>query len=204
MPVGPEIGLGVVSELLDDLGSHPEGRSDDGVPLGHGVCQLAGDAEIRELGVPGVVEKDVAGLDVAVDLASRVQIGETVQGVSKDSRDLRLSEGGLAESHEVRDGSPAAVLHDDPEVGVVEVGAVVADDEGGAALLHDADLLDDVLQIRVHRHLLDRHHHAALLLHRLVHCAVAALPQLSHHLEHLLRLLRQQSRLQAPFRGHRL
>lgn len=48
-PEAPDIGLGVVAALLDDLGRHPVGRSDEGVLLGHGGGKLTRDSEIGEL-----------------------------------------------------------------------------------------------------------------------------------------------------------
>ena len=40
-----------------------------------------------------------------------------------------------------------------PQVGVFEVGAVVLDNVGRVTLLHDRDLFDDFLKIRINRHL---------------------------------------------------
>lgn len=45
----PDIGLGVVTALLDDFGRHPVGRSYKGVLLGHGRGELTRDSEIGEL-----------------------------------------------------------------------------------------------------------------------------------------------------------
>ena len=45
---------------------------------------------------------------------------------------------------------PLVSQHPYPEVGVLEVGAVVLDDVGRIALLHDRDFLDDLLQVGVH------------------------------------------------------
>jgi hypothetical protein len=42
-----------------------------------------------------------------------------------------------------------------PEVSVLEVTAVVLDYPGTVTLLHNGDFLDDLLEIRVHRNLLD-------------------------------------------------
>ena len=63
-PQAPDVCHAVVPDLLYDLRSHPEGGSDDGVPLGHGVSQLSGHAKVGQLGVALRVEQDVAGLDV--------------------------------------------------------------------------------------------------------------------------------------------
>ena len=60
------------------------------------------------------------------------------------------------------------------------------------ALLHDGDLLDDVLKVSVHRDLLDGEHLLALLVQSLEHGAVASLAELADDVEHLVRLLRQR------------
>lgn len=60
----PDICLPVVAGFLEDFGSHPEGSTDDGFPLRHGVVQLDGDAEIGQLRNRVVCEENVAGFDI--------------------------------------------------------------------------------------------------------------------------------------------
>ncbi len=47
------------------------------------------------------------------------------------------------------------ITHTYPQVRILEVAAVVLDDVRAVTLLHDGDLLDDLLQVRVYRYLLD-------------------------------------------------
>ncbi len=63
--------------------------------------ELSGDTEIGKLGVTLGVEQYVAGLDVPVDLAAKVQVLEALERVGQDRRDLLLLQRLLAESHDV-------------------------------------------------------------------------------------------------------
>lgn len=40
-----------------------------------------------------------------------------------------------------------------PEIGVLEVASIIFNDEGTIALLHNGDLFDDLLQVRIDRYL---------------------------------------------------
>ncbi len=57
------------------------------------------------------------------------------------------------QAHDVGHAAGAAVLHDDPELGVLEVAAKVLHHMRPVALLHHANLLDNLLQVALHRHL---------------------------------------------------
>jgi len=59
-----------------------------------------------------------------------------------------------------------------PEVGVFEVTAIILNDVLTVALLHYADLLDNLLQVRINRNLLDGQHLARLLVLSLKHTAI--------------------------------
>ena len=50
----------------------------------------------------------------------------------------------------------AAVLHDNPEICVFKVRTIIFNNVFRVALLHDADLLDDFLQVRLDGNLFDR------------------------------------------------
>ena len=54
--------------------------------------------------------------------------------------------------------SISLILSTYPEVGVLEVTAIVFHYPGTVTLLHNGDLLDDLLEICVHRHLFDGEH----------------------------------------------
>ncbi len=57
----PNVRLGVVGRLLDDLGRHPKRRADERVALGRRRRQLAGDAKVGQLHVAHLAEQDVGG-----------------------------------------------------------------------------------------------------------------------------------------------
>lgn len=50
-----------------------------------------------------------------------------------------------------------------PQIRILEVGTVVFDNMMGVTLLHDGDLLDDLLQVRVDGYLFDGQHLPRLL-----------------------------------------
>jgi len=80
----------IVTRLLDDLGRHPEGRSDKRVLLGHGCGELARDTEVGELDVACCGEEDVGGLDVTMELALVVEVLESLEELAEDDRDKHL------------------------------------------------------------------------------------------------------------------
>ncbi len=71
--------LAIISALLDDLRRHPVRRADEGLALCDGGRQLCRHAKVCQLHLAGVTEQDVAALDVAVNLAQRVQVGEALR-----------------------------------------------------------------------------------------------------------------------------
>ena len=60
--------LAIISALLDDLRGHPVGGANEGVALAHGVAQLRRHPKVSHLHLPGLRQKDVATLDVPVNL----------------------------------------------------------------------------------------------------------------------------------------
>lgn len=59
-----------------------------------------------------------------------------------------------------------------PEVSVLEVTAIVFDYPWTVALLHNGDLLDDLLEVSIHRHLFDGQYLPRLLMQCLVNTAI--------------------------------
>ena len=59
-------------------------------------------------------------------------------------------------------------------------------------LLHDGNLFDDLLQIRVHRDLLDGQDLAGFLVQGLEHGSITSLAQFTENVKHLLRLASQR------------
>lgn len=84
-------------------------------------------------------------LDVPVQLVVLVQIGQAQQQLFQHNGNLDLGQG--ARLHEIRTAPAAAKLHDDPQIGAVQVGAVVLCDVGRVHVGQDHDLAHDVLDL---------------------------------------------------------
>ena len=133
-PERVDVAAGVDGLALGLLGREVGGRAHDRAGLGEALARLAdgpGDAEVGHLDLAGVVDQDVAGLDVAVDHAAAV--GE-VQGAGHVRADggrpgrrsrapWRMQRG---------QGLPVDVLHDD-EVRVLALAPVVDRHDVGVA-----------------------------------------------------------------------
>jgi hypothetical protein len=91
---GPDISLEAVTVLLNDLRGHPKGGSDKGVSLGLDVGQLSGNAKVSQLDFARFREKDIGGLDVAVNLALVMQVLDAQQEFAADDGDMSLGEVG--------------------------------------------------------------------------------------------------------------
>jgi len=80
-----DVGAGVDGLALDLLGAHVLGRPDhDPGPGDAFLFERAGDAEIHDAGGARLVDHDVLRLEVAVDDALRVGLGQTVGDLSGD------------------------------------------------------------------------------------------------------------------------
>ena len=124
----------LVLEMASDyhLRRHPEGSADKSVPLRSGVRQLPGHTKVSELDVAHVGEQHVGSLDVSVQLPLLVQVVKPLDHLPQDDRDVLLLQ--AAGLHQVQGRAAAQVLHDDPKLGALEVGAEVFGDEGRVAL----------------------------------------------------------------------
>ena len=89
--------------------------------------------------------RHVGRLDVAVDLALRVQVLQPHEHLVHDRRDVRLRQRHVP--HQVEHRAAADILHDDPEARARDVRAVVTRDVRRVALRHDGDLLLDVVDL---------------------------------------------------------
>lgn len=89
----PYIGFVVIPTLLDDLRRHPIGSAHERVLLGgQGAGKLSGDAKVCELDLAAGREKDVGSLDVAVQLAFRVEVLETAEEFPDDDGNIFFPE----------------------------------------------------------------------------------------------------------------
>ena len=107
----PDVHLAVVLPLVhrqDHLRRHPVGRPHEAV----GRRRDGRRAEVGQLDDAAVGQQDVARLDVPVDAALQVQVGQPGQAAGADGRDLLLEERRLVHLDDVRRG-PQAVLHDE-------------------------------------------------------------------------------------------
>ena len=129
------------------LGGDVVGGAEDAAGGGHPVLfELAGDAEVGQLGAPLVVDQDVLRLDVAVDHVARVgdaepardldRVGDRLLGVERaDPSDPLLQRLALD------------VLEDDVGVAAVLAGVDHRDDVGVGELGHRPRLLAEALEL---------------------------------------------------------
>jgi hypothetical protein len=124
-----------------------------------------------ELDVAREREQDVVRLDVAVDHAVAVEVLEALARLAADGRDLALRH--QVRGHDVRERAALHVLHDDPEVVLVQEAVDVVHDVRVPRGAHDEDLVDDqvLLRLLVEVHLLDRDAQVRPDLVRRVHAA---------------------------------
>lgn len=73
----PDVRLEVISSLLDNLWRHPEGRTDECVPLRFDIGELCRDSEVCQFNLASMREKNVCRLDVSMDLSFVMQIVQT-------------------------------------------------------------------------------------------------------------------------------
>nr|POE88384.1 hypothetical protein CFP56_11613 [Quercus suber] len=133
----------------DAFGGHVVGGADEGVGVAFGA-ELAADAEVAELDLALAREQDVAGLDVAVDDAVAVEVGEAVEHplrhlaqhlLARPATELldlaidRVQTAALAELHRDAD-RPGGVVHE---------GTVILADMCTRARFVEGELAHDLL-----------------------------------------------------------
>lgn len=139
----PDVSFVVVSRLFDDFRGHPEGSAYKGVLFGHCGRELTRDSKVSKLDLSIRAKEDVGGFDVSVQLVVVVQIFQTHEQLANDDDDVFL--GDAAWPHEVAAAATRAVLHDDPQIRALEVGAIVLCRVGRVETGEDGDFLDDVV-----------------------------------------------------------
>ena len=76
--------------IMKYLRGHPVGCADEGLPLAQSGRDLGGHAEVRELDLAAVGQQNVGPLDIAMHLAHRVEVDQTLQSLAGDEGDLFL------------------------------------------------------------------------------------------------------------------
>jgi hypothetical protein len=141
---GVEVGSGrQVGVAAGLLGGHEEGRSDDASGRGEvfalALVVVGGDAEVDDFGVRvsvGVArQEDVAGLDVAVNDAARVGVGEAGEELLEDLADL--GEGELLAAEHVGERDAFDELHGEVELPVF--GGAEVEDHGDVGVAKRGD-----------------------------------------------------------------
>lgn len=139
---GEDVDLVVVGFLLEEFGGHVRGGAPELVEALVGALLQSGESEVAEFETVSVVEEDVVGLDVAVDVARKVDVEEGLGELSGDGEALFLLEGRLT-----------LVQH------LVESqGHVLRQNAQGLRRRHDPHDLDDV-RVTQHRQRLDLRGH---------------------------------------------
>ena len=106
-----DIGAGVELLALDLFGRHVVKRADDVAGFGEGaVGGHAGDAEVHQLDAAVGRKHDVGRLDVAMDDAARMGVGEGGEGLVGGVE--RLGDRQAADAHEAVEGGAFDELHD--------------------------------------------------------------------------------------------
>jgi hypothetical protein len=137
----PYIGLVSIFVMFHDFGTHPVGTAYLRLVSCIGVHALSGYTEVREFCYALLVEEDVGCLDVTVYLFVLMQVDEALEHRLEDGGDLALAELLLRDVEQVDDTACVTVLQHDPEVVVLEVGAIVFDDVFVVAEPQDLDFL---------------------------------------------------------------
>src|SRR4030095_6246725 len=124
------------------LGTHVLGRAE--LHAGAGQPRLgggSGDAEVHDLDGAAAAEEDVARLDVAVDDAELVGVGEGSEDMPGDGDGFRFGEGTALDP--LAEGLPLEELHDDVGTAVLRAGVVDTYDAGVVQLRADARLAQE-------------------------------------------------------------
>ena len=97
------------------------------------------------------VQQDVSRLDVAMDLPCVMQVLETLESSVANGCYLDLVQLLLCYFDHILNTARIAVLENQPEVRVLNIGSIELDNVGTLALHEDADLFAYALNLRVDR-----------------------------------------------------
>mmetsp|Transcript_43093 Transcript_43093/g.102303 ORF Transcript_43093/g.102303 Transcript_43093/m.102303 type:complete len:432 (+) Transcript_43093:364-1659(+) len=170
-PEREHVSLVVVRAVLDDLGRHPAVRARLRRHVAV-VSEHAGDAEVRDLDDPAAVHQKVCRLEVAVNDPALVEVVH-----APGDRQGHLDDGWRGESalaaDDVEEAPIGHELKHDAQVGPDRAGADELHDVLVPDLLHDGDLLHELLELlrRVVHILEDLHSHVLPAVRPLVEIA---------------------------------
>ena len=180
---GPDVHVRPVRQPGDDLGRHPVGRAHQGLPLGQVLAHLGAEPEVGQLDVAVSREEDGVTLDVSVDDALAVEVGQRLETHHAHGGDLLLGHAHVGD--DVGEGAALQVLHHHPELVLHQVAVVHLHDVGVVIVPHDHHLVEEQLPplLLPQVHPLDRHLAARLVVGGDADDAGAALADLDEVLE---------------------
>mmetsp|Transcript_27466 Transcript_27466/g.68789 ORF Transcript_27466/g.68789 Transcript_27466/m.68789 type:complete len:298 (+) Transcript_27466:469-1362(+) len=146
----PDVGVVIVPcHLLHHLGRHPTwGAHEGAVGLGAGAPRGGGDSEVCELHGAVGVDEDVAGFDVAVDVAVAVEVVQRLEHLLKDSGDGGLVQAlRVAPLHDVERTAARQERHHHPQELSLHEGAVHHHQVRVRHHAHGRHLAPDLLQV---------------------------------------------------------
>mmetsp|Transcript_8919 Transcript_8919/g.26422 ORF Transcript_8919/g.26422 Transcript_8919/m.26422 type:complete len:373 (+) Transcript_8919:906-2024(+) len=117
----PEVHGEAVALVQEDLGGHvvqrPTRGGPDGAPL---LGQVGAPAKVGDLGAEAVAQEDVVRLQVAVDAALAVQVGDALQDLAVEPAGGRLGQPpGWVPPHQPQEAAVGGELQQHVDVGVV-------------------------------------------------------------------------------------
>ena len=137
----PYISFVGVLTVLHNFGTHPIRRANLRLMTCIGVHALGGDPKVSQFGNSFFIEQNISSFNVPVDLLVGVQVDESIENRLQDGGNLILGKFFLGNVEQIDDAAGVAVLEYNPEVVVLEVGAVVLDNVVIVTKFEDLDLL---------------------------------------------------------------
>ena len=106
-----------------------------------GVHTLGGDPKVGQFGNSFFIEQNISSFNIPVDLLMGVQVDQSIEDRLQNRGNLVLGKFFLGDVEEIDDTAGVAVLEYNPEIIVLEVGAVVLDNMVIVTKFKDLDLL---------------------------------------------------------------
>jgi hypothetical protein len=134
--------------VFHDFGAHPIRGANLGAVAGVGVHAFSGYSEVCQFGYAFAVEKYVGGLYVAMYLFVGVEVNEAFEHGLQNTGNFVLVQSLLRDIDEIYDAACVAVLKHNPQIIILEVGAVVFHNVLVVAELQNLYLLLDRIDFR--------------------------------------------------------